>query len=199
MKGSRSVALCAVFAMALSGSILAYEPAWSFAQDHAKAIIPVRKVLDPLLAFMQRSPGSRSPGELIQSKKAAAKLPGSRAMPHEQVLANVRYATPGMDSVDDATPNPDSSFFEPVAFSGSSDTSLPAIFPQSAYTNSESGIGIGGGGGGIAGGGGGGGGDAGTIVAIPAIPEPATWSMLLLGIFLIGRNLRTPSPRYKVS
>ncbi|WP_010219106.1 PEPxxWA-CTERM sorting domain-containing protein [Sphingomonas sp. PAMC 26621] len=155
---------------------------------------------DPLSVLSGRSPGSRSSGALLQSKKAYAhdRTSGTGtgpAAPSERVLSNVRTRPPV------AVPATETGLI-PVLPTGD------AIIPDEAVTSFPAGVpapggGFGGGGfpGTISGGGGGGtpgtggavgvGGNGGGVPSVPsAVPEPSTWALMLTGYFLVGIGYR---------
>lgn len=137
---------------------------------------------DPLSLFAERSPGERGTGALLSTK------PGG---PHERVLAEVRDRDPAAGAPGAAAPPGPN---DPV-FGVAPDTFSPGGDPGAGAPPGDA-----------AGGdpdfspffpGGGGGAPAflqrGTPFVspgIPAVPEPATWAMLILGFFGVGTALR---------
>jgi hypothetical protein len=142
---------------------------------------------DPLALIAERSPGERGSGPLLSTKPGIA--------PSERVLSEVRDRDPGLgDAPADA--------FAPVTPEDLAE--IPSGLPGDGGLP---------GGGGAPGGPGGfspffapftpGGGDPGDpgIVGFPpitppppggvgAVPEPATWAMMILGFFAVGAALR---------
>ena len=140
----------------------------------------VRNLLhDPLAFFSQRSPGARSSKDLIQSKHRMVKLARHGAKPpRERVLANVRYPSPIPDYLNDLIAPVQTALFEPgtiPAFAVPTGPVTPGVPPSIVPVSVP--------GGGTPGGGPPGGG---TVV-----PEPSTWSTLILGMALIGIGLRS--------
>lgn len=164
---------------------------------------------DPLSVFASRSPGERRAGALLQSKQAyaAAHKPGGAAgavPPSERVLSNVRSRPPVGPLGDVPTFGLPAGVVpagpaEAVPGEGASDAPFAAPFTggvggpfAAGIFPGGGGVGGGGAGGGGTGGGGGGGGviGGGTPPVLPAIPEPTTWAMMLLGFLGIGASLR---------
>ncbi len=139
---------------------------------------------DPLSLFTERSPGGRGPGALLSTK------PG--LTPHERVLSMVReheppnFVFPGVDgpitalvpqslaSISDGDPGNDGvsgdpggdpDFFAP--FFPGSQPSYPAVFPGPALAPTPP-----------------------SDPIISAVPEPATWAMMILGFFAVGAAVR---------
>lgn len=145
---------------------------------------------DPLAILSDRSPGARQPGVLVQSK------PHMAIQPSERVLSPVRErpASPipaNLDNLDDRAKeviNPGS----PLA-AGGPGSSIPAPFDPPAGSPGFSGgiIPPGTGGGGSNGGGGNPPppGPPPPPIVTP-VPEPATWIMMIVGVGLIGIQLR---------
>lgn len=143
---------------------------------------------DPLSLFAERSPGGRGPGALLSTKPGFA--------PHERVLSMVReheppnFVFPGVDGPvtalapqslasvsggdpgDDpgaGDPGGDPAFFTP--FFPGTQPGYPAVFPGPALVTPPSD----------------------PIVA--AVPEPATWAMMILGFFAVGLAVRRRARR----
>ncbi len=145
-----------------------------------------------------RSPGSRAPGALTQTKARRVASLKDAFNPKERVLSGERTrpvdpAAPAMayELGDVAGPSPAPNALPESAPGIASLESLP----PPAWFNPVSGGGVppiivGGGGGGGGGSDGGGGGGGGTPGVGPAVPEPATWASLLIGFFAIGFGLR---------
>lgn len=145
---------------------------------------------DPLSLFTDRSPGGREPGALTQTKGARERMLAQERehpkgapkpeTPVERVLTSLRERPMVIDEPGlpfGTAPGPSVSIPQVLgpqvaSFPGSI---IPGVPP---LTNGSSG------GGGSSSGGGSSGGTTG------AIPEPATWAMLLLGFFSIGAVLR---------
>lgn len=139
---------------------------------------------DPLSLFAERSPGGRGAGPLLSTKPGLA--------PEERVLSEVRERDPGpgIDPVFGVAPD--------------------GLAPGSDPAAGDPGGGDPGGGDPFGGGPGGGGPSFGPFAAfnptqpellpfapgsppdpgIPAVPEPATWAMLILGFFAVGMAVR---------
>ena len=146
----------------------------------------IAALADPLAFFAERSPGERGGGALFSTKPGIA--------PSERVLSEVRDRDPP------AGDPPAADTFAPVT-----DEDLAAI-PGGL----PGGSGFPGGAGGAPGGpgfvspffapfipGGGDPGDPGIVGFVPsppggvgAVPEPATWAMMILGFFAVGAALR---------
>jgi hypothetical protein len=124
---------------------------------------------------------------LVQTKRGLARPDKSPIKPHERVLSNVRYPQANSSN---SIPDFANDLFP--ASPGPLDIT-PTDFP--AITNPIPGIGspevpiI------IGGGPGGGGGTGGSPTPPPSVPETSSWSMLILGMFLIGRGLRSSRRR----
>jgi hypothetical protein len=167
---------------------------------------PAQKLLSLLDA---RSPGERTEGALTKSKKKTlgSVAPRQRALgkvvtpstaPKEEQLAKV--ITPATPSeLIPVVPAP--TFAEVLA-------PLPKGFVPGSGTftlapvGGGGGVGSPGGGGGGPGGGGGGPGGGGVVppsnpenpVIPPAVPEPGTWAMMLIGFGMIGFSVRRRRP-----
>lgn len=146
---------------------------------------------DPLAIFAARSPGERGKNALFQTKRAYSrprKHNGDVAsnVPSERVLTNVRSRPP-------VTPQADLPFHLPPIFSGpfvpgEGNPTVPGFDLPFTGPSFGGGNGPGGGGSGVGGG---------SPPATPAVPEPATWAMMLVGFFSIGAALRN-RPRVAV-
>jgi hypothetical protein len=161
-------------------------------------------VADPLSVLDARSPGTRAPGALSNSKALKA------TDVQKRVLSNLN-GVPGTETPAAATP-----LAQPVAPTEAPGTIIPAIVAAGPGEAAAIAPLVAGGAPGAAlfpgvaiapgvvgGSGAGGGGAAGTTPAtpatpttpVPAIPEPETWLTLLLGFGAIGGALRFP--RYR--
>lgn len=155
-------------------------------------------VKDPAAMFEGRSPGERGNGAMFQTKNKAVRTPA------ERTLSNIPAAPAqdmGLPVVGDAAdPVATALFAQPEALPvEGAQTDVP-ISPAGVFTPPQSLVPIFGGGipGGSGGGGGGGGGDTPTNPTTPtdpgtpppAVPEPATWASLILGLFTAGAVLR---------
>ena len=153
---------------------------------------------DPLSLFAERSPGGRGSGALL-SVKPNKKTALADTGPEERVLSGVREREPPLDTLpggdnpvfgigpDAAAPGSGQPLDDPGAgdpssggpssggpssggpFGGapfSSNTDPPLIQPYSAGSPSP------------------------TDPGIPAVPEPATWAMLIIGFFAVGVTMR---------
>lgn len=139
---------------------------------------------DPLSLFSERSPGGRGPGALLSTK------PGRT--PHERVLSMVRehelpkITFPGMgdpliavapESLAAASSTPSGNggesedpLIDPPSFGPLlplSQPGYPTVFPGPALVPAPPGDPV-----------------------IAAVPEPATWAMLILGFFAVGAAVR---------
>lgn len=168
----------------------------------AAALRPVRSVM---AMMSSRSPGERAGGDLIDSKPAlATAAPTQRALgkvfgpPQQRALGKVFAPPTGL-----APPGGGFAFAPPFQPGTLDLTSLPLLpglggAPGAPwFSDSVERIGdgaFGGGPGGFAGGGGGGGGiGGGTIPVGPpvaAVPEPATWLLMIIAFGLCGSMLR---------
>lgn len=164
---------------------------------------------DPDSVFDARSPGGRRYGWLVDTKQPRTGF--DVGPPAERVLTSVRQrpvppVVPGGGvPVSGYTPGDGTLVPETVGPAGETplDTVVPTN-PGGVFIPGSPIIGGGTGGGGNGGGGGGTGGtpggtDPGTTTPIPpAVPEPSTWAMLILGFFAMGTMLRrrsvTPRP-----
>ncbi len=145
---------------------------------------------DPASLINGRSPGERGAGPMLSTKGERVAAPG-HDKPKERVLA----------SLPDEPVVPSAFFADvPAIETPMLDTPLaiPAVFPMGGPSLGR----VPGGspiiGTGIPGGGGPGGGSGGTPTEPntppPAVPEPGTWLMLLIGFFLTGITLRQRAP-----
>jgi hypothetical protein len=133
-----------------------------------------------------RSPGDRTTAQLSDTK-AARKV--AVTPPRQRALPKVRPAK-ALDEYGELLLMPEEPFIPELA-------ALPTIPYDFGSPGGGSSTTPGGGGGGCCGGGGGGGDD--TIPGdVPAVPEPATWAMLLIGVFGCGSMLRR-RPRGELS
>ena len=146
-----------------------------------------------------RSPGERTTAQLADTKPARGSKTVALTPPRQRALPKVQPAK----ATDDEFANlllgmPDDALVPELAF-------LP---PITTLELAPTGGGGGGGGGGCCGGGGGGGGGGGDDDPppgddypppgddypppgdVPAVPEPGTWAMLMLGVFGCGSMLR---------
>jgi PEP-CTERM motif len=139
---------------------------------------------DPLSLFAERSPGGRGPGALLSTKP--------NFTPHERVLSMVREhelpdpVFPGVDgpvtavapqslaSISDADPGDDPGSGDPAIgpasfapFFPGAQPGYPAVFPGPAFTPAPP-----------------------SDPIVSAVPEPATWAMLILGFFAVGVAVR---------
>lgn len=158
-------------------------------------------LMDPLALFAERSPGERGGGALLSTKGALG--------PSERVLSEVRDRDPGLG-------DPPADAFAPVT--PEDIAALPDGLPGAGGSSGGPPGGGGPGGGGAPGGpgfspffspftpGGGDPGDPGTVGSPPgttlpppggvsAVPEPATWAMLILGFFAVGIAVRRRARR----
>lgn len=157
---------------------------------------------DPSTMLAQRSPGGRAPGALTQTKhRLLASTRGGRpgvGGPEERVLSNIRSRpesgvgdAPGLTDFGPAlTP---SDVLPTIGNGGSGGdnpaSTVPAIFGQPGLGGAPSVSPI------VGGGGSGGGGAAPTatvppIAAVPDVPEPSTWLMMLIGFGLAAVTAR---------
>jgi hypothetical protein len=162
-----------------------------------------------LVALGLRSPGQRSKGELADTKQHSRRQ-AAVSRPHERALAKVRQPSnhslpfaPAASQVAEGFP-PVFPFGLPdiaggvLPDIGSSIPGAPAFLIDVPGLGGGGGVGGGGIGGGAGGGGiGGGGGGTGGGVTPPGpppvvspVPEPATWSLMMMGFASIGLSLR---------
>jgi hypothetical protein len=116
---------------------------------------------DPLSLFAGRSPGGRGPGALL-STKPDKKTAAAEIGPEERVLSQVRDRDPDFGGL--------------PALAGLND---PAFAPDPGVD----GLPGGGGPGSISD-------PPGLLPVTSAVPEPATWAMLILGFFAVGAAMR---------
>lgn len=137
---------------------------WSEGQSFAK-------LRNPLDLLGDRSPGARDAGALFNTK------PDRKPTPTERVLAAVRERpaaippellpeqppyTPELALVDD-----------PIIIPPLTDTplvSMPPVFDQGPVRRDEPGVP--------------------RVPILPAVPEPSTWAMMILGFFAVGSAIR---------
>jgi hypothetical protein len=166
------------------------------------AATPKAHLADPDSLFDARSPGGRRYGRLFNTKQPRTGF--DVGPPDERVLTSVRRH-PGAPVLPSDTPavvpfsGPDS-VFEPAPSQPTDDALLDAADPTgTGGVFVPTGAAVGGvlpGPGGVSGGPGTGGtpGDGDTVTPAPAVPEPATWGMLVLGFFAIGGLMRRRQP-----
>jgi hypothetical protein len=138
---------------------------------------------DPLSLFADRSPGGRGAGPLLSTKP-----------PHERVLSEVRDRdpdpgiAPGIDPVFGLAPDglvpgggdppgdgpPADGVFPGDSFGGGTGSAPPFNPGQSGFLPFSQGPAA----------------PSGPGPGIGAIPEPATWAMLILGFFAVGAAMR---------
>jgi len=183
---------CAVFAW-----LAVLPPSGSADLLAAQGGAALREALrDPASIFSGRSPGERGPGALTSSKPHL-----STWQPSERVLSPVleRPGTAGPPAPAEL-PEQVAAALGPVgspAAGGPGGGIVPVPLPIPGVPGSSGGI-IPPGGGGSSGGGSGGGGSSGGNPPPPpppppvvtAVPEPATWIMMIAGVALIGLQLR---------
>lgn len=155
-------------------------------------------VKDPAAMFEGRSPGERGNGAMFQTKNKAVGTPSERTLSNIPVVPAQDVGLPVVG--DAADPVATALFAQPEAppADGIPSTDVP-ISPAGIFAPSQSFVPIFGGGtpadsggnpgGGNPGGGNPGGGDSSTPPP-PAVPEPATWASLILGLFTAGAVLR---------
>lgn len=154
----------------------------------------IAAIADPLAVLAARSPGARSSGALTQSKlrRAAADRPRTaRRLPHQLHGPATPAGADTFAGPADVISVPDAG---PVGVGPVEDVAFAAPPGGSGFIGGGGGV-IGGGIGGIGGGGigGGGGGTAaigGPTGDTPAVPEPASWLTMLLGLGVIGMVMR---------
>ena len=136
----------------------------------------------------QRSPGVRTKGELTKTKRSF-KVLSSTSWP--ELAKTVRPAPAPLTAANPILPN--AAPPEVAMLSGFMPGALTGLGVPPVVVGGGGGGPVGGGGGGCCGGGvGGGGGITPTEVPpeVPAVPEPSTWAMLLIGFGAIGTALR---------
>ena len=147
-----------------------------------------------LLAMLGlRSPGERSQGQLADTKAPKTPLAGAGG-PHERALAKVRPPVPSIKliSLTPVAPQgieglPPGLLVQPGSIPASGGGDLAGSFPPSGAGPVFLGSFPGGGGGG------GGGGSIVTPETPPvtsAVPEPSSWTLMILGLGAIGASLR---------
>jgi len=155
-------------------------------------------VKDPLSLLAQRSPGERAPGAMHSTKPPRIAQAGP-VVPRERVLPSVRERAPEISpaaaaapeaglpvveapvEVAEAGPTPPTPFIAPPFFGPN--TIIPGSGPDSGGGNPGPGPGPDP--------------DPGTDPEppVPAVPEPATWAMLLAGFFATGAAMRRRARR----
>ena len=164
-----------LLAMVLAGSALEYArwqshvPAGGLGLADASGSLP-----NPLLYFGQGSPGARGFRALRQTKNRAPPIGRKMVKAHEQVLANMRYAPAGSDAldfIDDViSTSPPSLQITPATITDNITPTPRSRFPTfPIYEGAPS---------------------------PPPVPEPVTWSMLVLGMFLMGAEARSRQRRH---
>ena len=185
----RSLVLAALVSVALGGGgVLSLNALTGAGVVHA-AVAQAQSLADLL---NQRSPGERTAAQLTKTKRARA-LGKTRARPHVGLtagppaeLANILMPPPAEVALELAPPLPMASLIAPPPLAGlvapPPGAGGPIVSPPG-----------GGGGGGVSPPGGGGQilPPNETHVPVPsAVPEPATWALMLLGFGLIGWRAR---------
>lgn len=190
MSRRRIIYGCAMFAW-----LAVLPPSGSADQLAAQGGAVLREALrDPASIFSGRSPGERGPGALTSSKPHLTTW-----QPSERVLSPVleRPGTAGQPAPA-ALPEQVAAALGPgssPAAGGPGGGIAPVPLPIPGFPGSSGGI-IPPGGGGSSGGGGSGGGSSGggnpppPPPVVTAVPEPATWIMMIAGVALIGLQLR---------
>ena len=144
-------------------------------------------IADPLAVIAGRSPGARQAGALTQSKQRRSTGHRPRT---ERVLPRLRYPAVGGIGPADYVPS------DAIPFGEIGPQAATPIIPI-AFEAPVGGGGVGSFTGGAFGGGGIGGGDGGDTTTpmnrsppTEAVPEPATWAMLMIGMLRAGIGLR---------
>lgn len=145
---------------------------------------------DPLAVFAARSPGKRGEGVLLQTKPGYVRPrihngDVAASKPSERVLTNVRFRPPTAPW-EDVPPFNVPQITDGPLVPGEDSPLKPGLNLPFSGSNFDGGDGIGGGGSNIGGGGGG----IGTGPEPSAVPEPATWAMMIVGFFSAGVALR---------
>ncbi len=152
----------------------------------------------------QRSPGARTAGELADTKAHARALPARTVRPHQRALAKVRQPTllpdsfvqPLIGAKPVVSAAPPLGLIEAAPEIASAAPLVPGLFALPPVIGGVVGPGgVGGGGGGGVGGGGGGGGIVPTVTQpvvtpTPAVPEPGSWGLMLIGFGATGFAMR---------
>lgn len=206
--GKRRIAIAGIAIASLVGiaSVTFYVTA-----DHANATVSTAEVAegpDALADLEGRSPGARLVGIATKAAKAISRALGN--VPEEEPTQRALGQTfdPPVNNPlalglpDPMTPAlPEDPFVpaDPAVFAGGSG-GVPIVGPPGGFVyvpGGSSGGSTGGGstGGGSSGGTTGGGSTGGEVTPpIPAVPEPGTWLMMILGFGAIGAAMRGTSP-----
>ena len=184
--------IAATFASLLLGGGLSFSLSGLTAADAVYASVQKAKSLAELLG--QRSPGERTSAELTKTKRARAlarhRMPAPKlgSPPSATELAKLLLPPATELPVEIANPLPLAQLAPPVSLAqivGPGGGSVPILSPP-------------GGSGGTTPGGGGGGPPMVTpppsTNPVPAVPEPGTWAMMLLGFGFIGWSIRREKP-----
>ena len=184
----------------------------SFAKTTEAAERLVENGSNAVQAFLGRSPGERGATDIIKgkAKRALAKddAPIGKPKPTQRALGKT-FDDPLLSLAGPLTPAPAVEFLPVDA------APAAALIPALALTvpggsggfTPVSGGFIGGGGGGGGGGGSGGGGGGGDGIVPPppapppvtAVPEPSTWTLLLIGFAAVGASIRRSKKAGKLS
>ena len=192
------LALAAATLIGGSALTVALDGAFGTSSADAAALAAAPLDLDGVLDA--RSPGHRRYGWLLDTKQARIGFAANPDLPSERVLSSTRrrptpVGVPGAP-VPLGVPN---GAVDAVPAGGIVPESLAGLGNPGAITGPDGIVGGPGLGGVLPGGGGGSGGDnpdggSGVITTpetpIPAVPEPATWAMLLLGFTTLGAAMR---------
>ena len=178
----------------------------SFAKTTEAAERLVENGSNAVQAVLGRSPGERGATDIIKgkAKRALAKddAPIGKAKPTQRALGKT-FDDPLLSLAGPLTPVPVVEFLPINATPAAA--SIPALAltvpgGSGGFTPVSGGF-IGGGGGGGGGSGGGGGGGDGIVPPPPvaAVPEPSTWTLLLLGFAAVGASIRRLKKAGKLS
>jgi len=208
VKRSRAICVAVLASVVIAASWAKYSEAFIRSQIGKEFAVPGSSMSDVLGYFSRRSPGARETGALYQTKQKTlpAHLANAKSAPFERVLSNVRQAPPANPLLENdplaslldtpglfADPLNGGDPFSPSSLTSPSNTGspltnsgfLPAATPlapadlsggTSPVVPSPSGSSLGG-------------------TTPDAVPEPATWLTMIVGLFLMGGAFRANGRR----